>query len=61
MLAEAVAALASTGSAALVTAMVTDGWEDLRARFARLFGRAKPEATARLRRGWSSRAQFWPG
>jgi hypothetical protein len=45
MLAEAVAALASTGSAALVTAMVTDGWEDLRARFARLFGRAKPEAT----------------
>jgi len=39
MLTEALTALASTGGTALVTAMVTDGWEEGRARFARLFGR----------------------
>lgn len=39
MLTEALAALASAGGTALVTAMVTDGWEGARARFARLFGR----------------------
>jgi len=39
MLTEALTALASTGGSALVTAMVTDGWEGVRARFARLFGR----------------------
>jgi hypothetical protein len=39
MLDEALAALASTSSAALVTAMVTDGWEGLRNRIARLLGR----------------------
>jgi hypothetical protein len=39
MLTEALTALASTGGTALVTAMVTDGWEGMRARFARLFGR----------------------
>ncbi len=39
MLAEALAALASTGGSALVSAMVTDGWEGARARFARLLGR----------------------
>lgn len=39
MLDEALAALASTSSAALVTAMVTDGWEGLRIRIARLLGR----------------------
>jgi hypothetical protein len=39
MLTEALTALASTGGAALVTAMVTDGWEGVKARFARLFGR----------------------
>jgi hypothetical protein len=45
MLAEALAALASTGSTALVTAMVTDGWEDVRARFARLLGRGDATKT----------------
>lgn len=39
MLTEALTALASSGGTALVTAMVTDGWEGVRARFARLFGR----------------------
>ena len=39
MLTEALAALASTGGTALVTAMVTDGWEGTRVRFARLMGR----------------------
>src|SRR5580693_2560045 len=39
MLTEALTALASAGGTALVTAMVTDGWEGVRARFARLFGR----------------------
>jgi hypothetical protein len=54
MLAEALAALASTGGTALVTAMVTDGWEGIRTRFARVLGRghaAEIEATeARLDR-----------
>jgi len=36
---EALVVLASTGGTALVTAMVTDGWEGVRARFARLLGR----------------------
>jgi hypothetical protein len=45
MLAEALAALASTGSTALVTAMVTDGWEGIRPRFARLLGRGNPTQT----------------
>jgi hypothetical protein len=39
MLTEALEALASTGGTALVTAMVTDSWEGMKARFARLFGR----------------------
>ena len=39
MLTEALMALASTGGTALVTAMVTDSWEEIRGRFARLFGR----------------------
>ena len=39
MLEEALAALASTGGAALVTAMVTDSWEGTKARFARVIGR----------------------
>jgi hypothetical protein len=49
MLTEALTALASAGGTALVTAMVTDGWEGARARFARLFGRgdaARAEAAA---------------
>ena len=43
MLTEALTALASTGGTALVTAMVTDGWEGVRARFARLFGRGNAQ------------------
>lgn len=39
MLSEALTALASTGGTALVAAMVTDGWEGIRTRFARLIGR----------------------
>lgn len=54
MLAEEMAALASSGGTALVTAMVTDGWEGVRARFARLLGRGDAEesetAAARLER-----------
>jgi hypothetical protein len=49
MLAEALAGLASAGGSALVTAMVTDGWEGVRARCARLLGRGdakKAEAAA---------------
>jgi hypothetical protein len=45
MLAEALAALASTGGTALVTAMVTDGWEGIRARAARLLGHGSPRDT----------------
>jgi hypothetical protein len=39
MLTEALEALAATGGTALVTAMVSDGWEGVKARFARLLGR----------------------
>jgi hypothetical protein len=39
MLTEALAGLASAGGTALVTAMVADGWEGVKARFARLLGR----------------------
>jgi sulfur carrier protein ThiS len=44
MLAEALTALASTGGSALVTAMVTDGWEVTRTRFARLLGHGDANA-----------------
>ena len=45
MLAEALAALASTGGTAVVTAMVTDSWEGIKARFARLLGRGDAKET----------------
>jgi hypothetical protein len=45
MLTEALTALVSTGGTALVTAMVTDGWEDLKGRFANLFGRGRTKET----------------
>jgi hypothetical protein len=45
MLTETLTALASTGGSALVTAMVTDGWEGVRSRFARLFGRGDVKET----------------
>ena len=52
MLTEALTALAATGGTALVTAMVTDGWDSVRARVARLFGRGDAQqadaAAARL-------------
>jgi hypothetical protein len=45
MLTEALTALASTGSTALVTAMVTDSWEGVRAHCARLFGQGDVKQT----------------
>jgi hypothetical protein len=45
VLTDALMALASAGSTALVTAMVTDGWEGMRSRFARLLGRGDTTAT----------------
>ena len=39
MLEQGVAELAGAGGTALVTAMVTDGWEGIKARFAKLLGR----------------------
>jgi len=39
MVTEELAALVATGGSALVTAMVNDGWADVKTRFARLFGR----------------------
>jgi hypothetical protein len=55
MLGEAAAELATAGGTALVTAMVTDGWEGVKARFARLLGRGDAKevarATARLEEG----------
>lgn len=52
MLGEAAAELAAAGGTALVTAMVADGWEGVKARFARLLGRGDAKevegAAARL-------------
>ena len=45
MLAELLAALASTGGTAVVTAMATDSWEGIKARFARLLGRGDAKET----------------
>jgi hypothetical protein len=45
MLTEALTALASTGGTALVTAMVTDSWEEFKGRFARLLGRGDIKGT----------------
>lgn len=59
MLTEALVALASTGGTALVTAMVTDGWEGVRTRFARLFGHGDAkQAEAAVGRLEQSRAAF---
>ena len=41
MLDAALMALATTGGNALVTAMMTDGWESAKARMAKIFGRGK--------------------
>jgi hypothetical protein len=41
-----VVALAVAGATALVNAMVTDGWEGIRKRFARLLGRGDEKETA---------------
>jgi hypothetical protein len=45
MLVVALAALAAAGGNALVSAMVSDSWEGVRGRFARLLGRGDPKAT----------------
>src|SRR5690349_2345004 len=52
MVVEALAVLAATAGTALVNAMVTDGWQGIRKRFARLLGRGNDQeveaAAARL-------------
>ena len=42
-------ALAATAAAALVQAVVTDGWEGVRHKVARLFGRGQPDAAIERR------------
>jgi hypothetical protein len=44
-----VVALAAMAATALVQAMVTDGWEGIRRRVARLFGRGKPDVAIERR------------
>lgn len=44
-----VVALAATAAAALVQAMVTDGWEEVRHKVARLFGRGQHDVTIERR------------
>ncbi len=44
-----VIALAATAAAALVQAMVTDGWEGVRHKVARLFGRGQPDVAIERR------------
>jgi hypothetical protein len=44
-----VVALAATAAAALLQAMVTDGWEGVRHKVARLFGRGQPDAAIERR------------
>jgi hypothetical protein len=45
MLSEALAAVASVGGTALVAAMVTDGWEGIKTRLARLISRGSASET----------------
>lgn len=45
MVVAALALLAATGGTALVNAMVTDGWEGVRKKFARLLGRGDEKET----------------
>jgi hypothetical protein len=45
MVLAALAALAAVGGTAVVNAMVTDGWEGVRKRFARLLGRGDQKET----------------
>ena len=42
-------ALAAVAAAALVQIMVTDGWEGVRHKVARLFGRGEPDAAIERR------------
>ena len=44
-----VAALAAVAGNALVLAMVTDGWEGVRRKVARFFGRGQPDPKIELR------------
>ena len=44
-----VVALAAMSAAALVQAMVTDGWEEVRHKVARLFGRGQPDVAIERR------------
>jgi hypothetical protein len=48
VLTDALAALASAGGTALVTAMVTDGWDGVKGRVARLLGRGDEVRTAEV-------------
>ncbi len=50
MLSEALAALASSGATALVTAMVTEGWESVRMRVGHFLGRGQQEHVAAMLR-----------
>jgi hypothetical protein len=62
MLTEALMTLAATGGNAVITAMVTDGWESSKGRIAKLFGGGKPELTqataARLDQSRAALDQF---
>ncbi|TDE24947.1 tetratricopeptide repeat protein [Actinomadura sp. 6K520] len=59
MLSEAAGALAGAGGAAVVQAMVSDGWETTKGRLARLLGRGAPdEVTDVERRLESARAEL---
>lgn len=49
MLTEALAALAAAAGTGLVTAMVTDGWQEAKAQVARLLGRGIPQEEDRQR------------
>ncbi len=58
-----VVALAAMAAAALVQAMVTDGWEGVRHKVARLFGRGQPDAAIerRLDATWDQLTTATPG
>ena len=47
-----VLALAGMAAAALVQAMVTDGWEGVRHKVARLFGRGQPDVAMKRQAGY---------
>lgn len=57
MLTETLAALAGAAGTGVVTAMVTDGWQQAKTQVARLLGRGTPGKRSARKPAWSAPAK----